>query len=477
MLDVIVIGAGIVGCAVARELSKRKLDILVLEKGFDVASGATKANSGIVHAGYDALPGTKKAVMNVRGQRMFDKLSKELGFPFSRCGSLVLGFGENDRRELEELNRRGRINGLSDIAILGREEILALEPGVGDSVTDALLAPSGGVVSPYEMCIALADNAALNGVKFALATVVTGISQDGDGYRVQTNNGEYLAKVVVNAAGVHSGEISEMAGGEKNAIQPRRGEYCLLDQEEGGLVSRVLFQVPGKMGKGVLVAPTADGNVLIGPTSKDIDDGDDTSTTREGLAEALEKASRSLKRLPRNKIITSFAGVRAHHKSDDFVIEESGKGFVNLMGIESPGLSAAPAIGEAAAEIVCGILQPEENSEFCPNLEPFPKFRESSWEERQRLIEKDPDFGNVICRCEKVTKAEILNALRNPIGAVSLDAVKRRTRTGMGRCQSGFCMMKLVGIVSEELGKSPLEATKHGGGSWILSGPIKEALL
>jgi glycerol-3-phosphate dehydrogenase len=266
-----------------------------------------------------------------------------------------------------------------------------------------------------------------------------------------------------------------MLSEEKTWIVARRGEYCLLDQTEGGMVGRTLFQTPSPMGKGVLVTPTADGNILIGPTSKDVESRTDCSTTQEGLSEVLEKAAKSVKHLPRDKIITSFAGIRAHHPSDDFIIEEASdvKGLINLIGIESPGLTAAPAIAEEAARIALGILQPQLNPDYSVKISKIAKFRELGNDERQRLIEDDPDYGRIICRCEKVTKAEILGAIRNPLGAVGIDSLKRRTRAGMGRCQSGFCLMKLLGIVAEETGGSLADTTKFGGGSWILSEPNK----
>jgi glycerol-3-phosphate dehydrogenase len=470
-----IIGAGVVGCSIARELSRYNLDLCVLDKEEDAACVTSKANSGIVHAGYDAEPGSCKALFNARGQRMFEKLSRELDFPFKRCGSIVLGFKEDDIAVLNSLMERGTKNGLDDLRIIGKEELSLIEPNISENAVAALLAPSGGIVSPYEMTIALAENATQNGVKFFFGAKVQSLEKlsgrsGGEFFRAKTSKGCFESKIVINAAGLFADEINNMLSAIKFKVIPRKGEYCLLDSSEAGLVSHTVFQTPGPMGKGVLATQTADGNILLGPTSKDVLDKEDFSTTSDGLSEVLAKASRSLKKIPTDKIITSFAGLRAHVESDDFIAGESEdvKGLINFIGIESPGLSAAPALGEKAAQIACAILSPPRKHSFNPFRPKTPRFRELSNQERQALIEGDPNYGKIICRCEKVSKAEILAALRSPLKPSSLDAIKRRTRVGMGRCQSGFCMMKLVGIISEELGASPDAVTKFGGASTLL---------
>ena len=479
MYDVAIVGAGVVGSCVARELSRLMLKIVVLEKDFDVAGGSSKANSGIVHGGYDARHGTLKAKYNVLGQRMFDQLARELDFTFRRNGSLVIADKENATR-LEILIAQGIANGLTDLRIAYGDELLLLEPNLNDSVYAALVVPGGGIVCPYGMTIALAENAVENGVEFMLGCPVVDIKGKAGHFLVSTPRKTINAKIIVNAAGLYSDEINNMLSSRKLTIVPRHGEYCLLDKTGGQLVKHTIFQLPTKMGKGVLVTPTADGNLLLGPTSEDIDEKDNTTTTANGLNEVLERAQFSLNRLPKNLIITSFAGLRSTlvpegDVTNDFMIEEAADipGLINLCGIESPGLTATPAIGVEVAKMVADRLQPALNAGFNPRRQGIRPFREMSNNERKAAIRNDPDYGRVICRCESVTKAEILAALRSPFcqrnKVNSLDAIKRRTRTGMGRCQSGFCWMRLIDIVAEECGVDVTEVTKSGGRSNILT--------
>jgi len=442
MYDVAIIGAGVVGACAARELSRYDLNIVVLEKGYDVAVGASRANSGIIHAGYDALSGTLKAKYNIVGQQMFDKLAKELDFPFKRNGSLVIINDKSDMSILEQLKARGEVNGLTDLYIAGGNELKALEPNLHKDIQAALVAPSAGVVCPYEMTIAFAENAAQNGVRFLLGTQVTQIYNERDcHFSLLTTKGLVEARIIVNAAGLYSDEINNMLSVHKLTIIPRRGEYCLLDKTEGSLVKHTIFQPPSKMGKGVLVIPTPDGNLLIGPTSTDQTDKDDVSTTSEGLADVLNQAQSSVNHLPTNKVITAFSGLRSHLTTDDFVVEEAPDvpGLINLCGIESPGLTAAPAIAVEAVRLVNSRLNATEKNNFNSIRKGITPFRHMTVDERKAAIRENPDYGHVICRCESVTKAEILAALRSPLGVNSLDAVKRRVRAGMGRCQGGFC--------------------------------------
>ncbi|MCS4474631.1 NAD(P)/FAD-dependent oxidoreductase [Clostridium botulinum] len=471
MFDVTIIGSGVTGAAVARELSKYNLKTCVVEKAIDVANGTSKANSGIVHAGEDPIPGTLKAKMNVRGNEMFDKLQEEIDFPFKRNESFVLCFDEKDIEKLEELRQRGLKNGLPDtMEILNREEALKLEPNLSEYVVAALRLPTGGIVSPYEFNIALAESAAMNGVEFKLETEIIDIEKKEDGYILKTNKGDIETKVVVNAAGVFGDKINNMVSEKKYHITARKGEYLLFDKTVGDMVQRTIFQLPTKMGKGVLVTPTADGNLLLGPTSVDVEEKDDLGTTREGLDIVAEKVKLSIKEIPMRQVITSFAGLRAHEENSDFIIGEAedAKNFINAIGIESPGLTSAPAIGEYIREMIVEKLKPEENKEFNPIRKDIPKFREMTNEERKEMIKENSAYGKIVCRCEVVTEGEIRDAIRRPLGAKTVDGIKRRTRAGMGRCQSGFCSNRIVEILAEELGIKRNEVTKFGGNSKIL---------
>lgn len=470
MFDVIVIGSGIIGCSVARELSKYNLNICVLEKGSDVAVGTTKANSAIVHAGHDAKPGSLKAILNRKGNSMFHKLSRELDFPFKKNGSLVVCFNEKDLEKLKELKKRGEQNGISGLKILEKNELMAMEPNLNSNIVAALYAPTGGIVCPYEMTIALAENAYTNGVDFKFNCEVLDVVKDKDEFIVKTSLEDIKGRLIINAAGVNADIINNMVSENKINIVARKGEYCLFDKVAGKTVEKTIFQLPTQMGKGVLVTPTVDGNLLIGPNAVDIEDKGNLNTTEQGLEEILEKAKLTLKSIPMRSIITSFAGLRAHSTEDDFIIGEAKdvNNFINAAGIESPGLSSAPAIAEMIEKIVVDKLNPDKNDKFNPIRKSIPKFREMSNEERKEIIKTNPLYGNIICRCELVTEGEIVEAIRRPIGARDLDGVKRRTRAGMGRCQSGFCSTKIVDILAKELNMFRMDVTKFGGKSNIL---------
>ena len=476
MYDVVVIGAGVTGCAVARELSRKKYRIAVLERESDVCEGTSKANSGIVHAGYDAKTGTLKQKLNVLGNQKMEQLSRDLDFPFKRNGSMVLLFDEEKRPDLEALLKRGQENGVKDLRILEREECLKLEPHLSDQVVAALYAPTGGIVCPFGLTIALAENAAQNGVEFHLNTEVQQISKLSEGYQIETNGQTFETKIVINAAGVYADKFHNMVSEKKFTIVPRRGEYCLMDKNVGDYVSSTLFQLPGAYGKGILVTPTVHGNLLVGPTALDIDDKEGNNTTSEGLGEVLEKAANSIKSVPFRKIITSFAGLRAHEEGGDFIIGEvqDAPGFIDVAGIASPGLSAAPAIGEYVAEIVARIAPADEKDEFISTRKGIPSMALADDKQKHELIQQNPAYANVICRCEMVTEGEILDAIHRPLGATTLDGVKRRTRAGMGRCQSGFCAPKTVEILARELKVDMAGITKHGDASKFLTGINKE---
>lgn len=470
MYDVIIIGAGVTGVAIARELSRYQADICVLEKEEDVCSGTSKANSGIVHAGYDAKPGTMKARMNLLGNARMETLSKELDFPFVRNGSLVICTAEEEMPRLQKLYEKGKVNGVPGLRIVSREEMQDMEPNITKNVCAALYAPTGGIVCPFSLTIALAENANKNGVGFFFNTEVADVKKGADFFRVITGQGEYRAKCIVNAAGVYADTFHNMVSSKKLSVIPRKGEYYLLDKSAGGHVSRTIFALPGQYGKGVLVTPTVHGNLLIGPTSVDIGDKEGTHTTAEGLSAVREKAAKSVENLPMRECITSFAGLRAHEEQGDFVIGEvaDAPGFFDCVGIESPGLTSAPAIGVTVAELVKEKLRLREKAEFDGTRKGILNPSTLSLKERNELITKNPAYGTIICRCEGITEGEIIDAVHRPLGAKSLDGVKRRTRAGMGRCQSGFCMPRTMEILERELKMRPEEVTKCGGESRIL---------
>lgn len=476
--DVIIIGAGVSGAASARELSRYKVKACVFEKEEDVCCGTSKANSAIVHAGYDAAEGSLMAKLNVRGNEMMEALSKELDFPFKRCGSLVICLNEEGMPNLQALYERGVANGVKDIRIISKEEVLEMEPNISDEVVAALYAPTAGIVCPFHMNIAFAENAYANGVEFRFNTEVQEIKKLEEGYELHTSKGVYTAKYVVNAAGVYADVFHNMVSGKKIHITPRRGDYCLLDKSAGKHVSRTIFSLPGKYGKGILVTPTVHGNLLLGPTAIDIEDREGTNTTREGLDQVISKAGMSVKNIPMRQVITSFAGLRAHEDGHEFIIEEveDAKGFIDCAGIESPGLTSAPAIGVMVADILKERMGLEEKEDFIATRKGILNPEELTKEERIALIKENPAYGNIICRCEMITEGEIIDAIRRPLGARSLDGVKRRTRAGMGRCQSGFCSPRTMEILARECNMSMFDITKSGGDSKIVVGTNKDTL-
>lgn len=470
--DIVIIGAGVCGCAIARELSRKKLKIAVLEKASDVCEGTSKANSGIVHAGFDAKPGTLKAKLNVQGSRMMEALSKELDFAYKQNGAMVLCFDEEGKSKLEELRRRGEENGVEGLQILNREQVLEKEPDVGKDVIAALYAPTGAIVCPFELTIALGENAAVNGAEFYLKTEVTDINKSDEGFEIKTSNGDFEAKVVINAAGVYADKIHNMISreDEKLSIIPRKGEYLLYDKNAKPVVSHTLFQLPTVMGKGILVTPTVHGNLLTGPTAEDCEKKDITPTSQNGMAQILEKASQSIREVPAGQVITSFAGLRAHLNGGDFVIGpvKEVPGFFDVAGIESPGLSCAPAIGIYVAKLVEEYMPAENDENFVFERKGIAHMSLLSDSEKQALICQNPAYGNVICRCEMITEGEILDAIHRPLGATTTDGIKRRTRAGMGRCQSGFCLPKVVEILARELGADESLICKASGDSYYL---------
>lgn len=476
--DILIIGAGVTGCAVARVLSRYEASVTVIDRGADVAEGASKANSGIVHAGFDAQPGTLKARLNVEGARMYPALCEELGVPYSQPGALVLGFDEADRATLETLERQGRENGVP-VRLIERDEVLAMEPNTNPEVVCALYAPTSGLTSPYELTFALADHAALNGVRFRLNEEAEGVVRGQGGlWHVTTDKDEHTCNILVNCAGVGAATLHNMMSGDLLRIVDRRGQYYLLDRMAALPFAMTMFQCPTRMGKGVLVSPTVHGNLLFGPSAEDIDDELDTATTAEGLRFVLDKCRLTWPGASTRGTITNFSGIRAHEEKGDFVIGAVGgqENAYEAVGIESPGLSAAPAIGELLGSQIAreqGLARKAETVPPVPRKKPF---REMTTEERAEAVAENPLYGNLVCRCEVVTEAEIREAIRRPVGATSIDGVKRRTRAGMGRCQGGFCSPRVCEILSEELHIPMTEVTKCGGESRLLTGTIGDAM-
>lgn len=470
--DVCVIGAGVVGCAAARFLSRYDLKICVVEKEEDVCSGTSKANSGIVHAGYDAKPGSLKAKMNVRGAALIRELSKTLDFHYRQNGSMVLCFSEEDMPALKELYERGIKNGVEELSIVSGDEARRMESALSEKVVAALVAPTAGVVCPFGMTYAFAENAAVNGAEFRFLTKVEKVTREGGVYSVVTDRGTVRCKCVVNAAGVYADAVHNSVSSDRINITARRGEYVLFDREVGDTVSHTVFQLPGAKGKGVLVTPTVHGNLLVGPNAEDIDGKEDTSTSAPGTDYIKKLALESVPDLPYRSVITGFAGLRAHEDRGDFIIGEAkdAPGFFDAAGIESPGLSSAPAIGEYLAELIAQKLGAKEKEDFISERRGIPEVAKLPPEERSALIAKNPAYGRIVCRCESVSEGEIVDAIRRVPGAVSLDGIKRRVRQGMGRCQAGFCAPLVIGILARELGIPVTEVAKNRPGSEQIRG-------
>ncbi len=468
--DVAVVGAGVIGSLIARELSRYSIKIALVEKHNDMAMATSKANSAIVHAGFDAKPGTLKAKLNVEGTALMPELCKTLSVPFKLVGSLVVAFSDEEVDTLGSLFERGVTNGVPGLEIYNKEMLKEAEPFISSEAKAALWAPSAGIVCPYELTIAAAENAVVNGAEFIRNFEVKKIDFNGSEFTLSDGENSINAKYIVNAAGVYCDEIAALIGDTSIHTTPRKGEYMLCDKSVGHLANHTIFQCPSKMGKGILVTPTVDGNLLLGPSALDIEDKEDVATTADALAGILETAKKSVPSLTTREVITSFAGLRAHCDRDDFIIEPSEKNaqFINVAGIESPGLSSAPAIALYVKDMLIKELDAEEKSDFKPDREEPVRFRHMTNEERKALIEKNPAYGRIVCRCETITEGEILDAIHAPAGARDVDGVKRRTRAGMGRCQGGFCGSKVVELHAREVGVEINEITKFGGNSKIL---------
>ena len=475
MFDVIVIGGGVVGGLILRELTKYKLNACLLEKASDVAMGASKANSGIVHAGFDATVGSLKAKFNVEGNKMMEGVCADLGVKFRRNGSLVVAFSEEELETLHTLKARGEANGVEGLEIISQEQLRQMEKNISDDALGALHASTGGIVCPYELTIASIGNAMDNGATLMTDFEVCAIEKTEGGYAVKSQDGQTVeGKIVINCAGLYSGKIAEMVGDTDIEIGARKGEYILLDRESSDFVAHTLFFTPTKLGKGILVTQTVDNNILLGPTAEE---GEATTqTSASGLAFVIEKARKMCKNPPLFNTITSFAGIRAYSDRHDFVIEESktAQGVIHCAGIESPGLTASPAIAKYVVEtLVGGKLALEKNEAFDGTRTPDDFFKHLSMEEKNEIIKKDPSYGRIICRCEQVTDGEILRAIRQNPPAKDIDGVKRRTRSGMGRCQGGFCQPYVAELIAKEQGVSLTSITKNGKGSDLLTGVTK----
>lgn len=475
MFDVAVIGAGVIGGMIARTLSAYQLKICILEKKHDVAMGASSSNSAIVHAGFDAKEGSLKAQMNVKGSEMMAEVCRELGVKYKNNGSLVIGFNDEDKATIENLYRRGVANGVKGLEVVDSKRLHELEPNVSQNATCALWAPTGSIVCPYELTIAAIGNAMDNGAELKLDFGVESIEKKDGYYTVKSGTDAIDAKYVVNAAGVYSDAVAAMVGDTSFRVTPRRGEYVLLDKEIGSIIEKTIFRTPSKMGKGILVSPTVDGNLLTGPTSEDIEDKEDRSTTAAGLERVMKEARENVDGVMYNKTITSFCGLRSVGSTGDFIINSPAERFVNVAGIESPGLSSAPAIAEYVANLLSGIgLKLEKKADYIATRPAMHAFREASLEEKNEIIKKDPAYGRIICRCETVSEGEILNAIRTNPKPRDLDGVKRRTRAQMGRCQGGFCSPYIVELLAREMNVPYEEITKFGGNSRVNVGKTKE---
>ncbi|MBQ6919976.1 MAG: NAD(P)/FAD-dependent oxidoreductase [Synergistaceae bacterium] len=481
--DIVIIGSGITGASIARELSKYKLNIAVIDKASELPSGASRANSSMIHGGFDDEPGTVKAKFCVPGNKLWHKLKDTLDVHLDECGSFVCAFNDDEVKHLELLLQQGKTNGSAGVEIISGEKLREKEPNVSPDIVAALWSPEAGIINNFEAVNAMIESAEINGAKLFLETKATGLLLDEKGSvrGVSTDKGDFLAPIIINAGGVHSGEIASWAGDKSFKIIPTKGEYFLLDRATKGFIHSFLFSCPSKAGKGITVLQTAEGNLMSGPTATEQEDPEDRSTTPEGLAEVLKGARRLVPNFPVNMNITTFAGVRANTESGDFEISalKTPRGFVNVAGIKSPGFTSAPAIAEYVAELLKEELADRvtltPNEKFIPERRNVPRFLYLDMAERRKLAENDPSYAQIVCRCETVTEGQVLEAIRR--GARTVTAVKMMTRAGTGRCQGGFCCPRVAEILSRELGIPLEEITRHGGESKLLVGKTKEFLL
>ncbi len=476
MLDILIIGAGITGCFIAHDLSKTNLKVMLVDKESDIANGATMANSAIIHSGHDPLDNTLKARLNVRGNEMYEDICKELGVDFIRTSAFVAATSKEEEKILDNLYKQAKDRNVP-VEFLSGDEARAKEKNLSDAVTKVIELPTTGIIYPWEVAIALAEEALLNGVEVKLSEQVEAITKKDEGFVVKTNKGEYKTKIVINAAGAFSDKIYEMVSNNNRfKITPRRGEYYVLDKMEEPIVSRVIYPVPSKAGKGVLVVPTTHGNVLLGPNSEVIDDANANCNTREQLEYVKQQVGKTVKNIPMHKIIRTFAGIRPTSTVHDFIIEEASdvSNFINVAGIESPGLASAPAISEYVLQNILDkkvdLTAKKDYKKRTPNI----NLKKLSVEEKNKLIKENPAFGRIICRCEQVTEGEILDAIHRPLGATTVKGIKKRTRPGMGRCQGGFCEPLVVEILARELKIERTEVRLDSEKSVLLKSETKE---
>lgn len=485
MWDAIIIGAGISGCSVARELARYQLKVLVLEKGHDVCAGTTKGNSATVHAGYDPDPGSNKAIYNVRGSRMYPELCRELQVPYLKNGLVMIALDEEQMEEVRKLHEMGQRNGVRT-EVCDRARILEIEPDMGQGVIGGLWVPDSGMVCPYNLVMALAENSARNGVEFRTSTQALSVERDGGEWLVSTPDETFRTKYVFNCAGTHADRFNNMVSADVFHIIPREGQHLIMDRDFAPYVKTTIYPTPellpgGGHTKGMGLMPSVDGTLILGCNADDVDDPDFSANTREGIDKILDffearwkymPISKHVPKFPRDAVITAYGGSRAHPDRDDFILGEpkDAPNFINLAGIESPGVTAAPAIAIDMVKILVDRERPALKQDYKPGREIKKPFRTMTAEERREAIKADPDYARIVCRCEQVTEAEIRDAIRRPVGARSVSAVKMRTRAGMGRCQGGFCSPRVLEILCEELGLDPLEVTQSGGRSNILVG-------
>ena len=476
MFDIVVIGGGVIGATILRELTKYRLNVAMLEKESDVAMGQSRANSGIVHAGYDAKEGTLKAKFNVLGNLMMPAYTQELGVKYINNGSIVVAYSPEEIDTLHTLKSRGEKNGVEGLEVIDRDTLLALEPNISPTACGALLAKTGGIVCPYELTIASIGNAMDNGASLYLDYEVSDIAKESDYFVVKSSDGRSVStKIIINSAGIGSGEISRLAGDDTVHISGRKGEYILLDRESQGYCTHTIFKTPTSKGKGILISPTVDGNILLGPTAQEVD-VPDTDTTSTGLDYVKQTADSMCVRVPHYNTITSFAGVRAYSDTHDFVIRHSAKveGLINVAGVESPGLTSAPAIAKyVVEELVSTLLPLVENTDFDGVRQSDHYYSKLDNDSKNKIIAQDPRYGKIICRCEQITEGEIVSVIRRNPRATTIDAVKRRLRAGMGRCQGGFCQPQVAQILARELGIPLAEVTKSGKNSKLIVGKTK----
>ena len=474
--DVLIIGAGVTGTMIARELSKYLLDVVILDKNNDAGDATSSANSAIIHSGYDPEPGSLKAKFNVLGNAKYPELVKQLDVPFEQCGSLTIATEDEQLEVLKELAERSKINGVK-VQLLNKEEVLKMEPNLNPETKGALFAPTAGIIDPFNLVVHAMENAIDNGVKFLRSQEVLDIKKENDVYKVKTNKEELFAKVVINAAGVKSDKIAAMVEPIDWAITPRKGEYYVLDHYAEGLVRHTIFPLPSKKGKGVLVSQTTSGNYIVGPSSE-LADPDDVSTDTPTLSNIRKAATIMVPAIPFRETIRVFAGERATCTRHDFIIEyaKCDNHFINVAGIESPGLASSPAIAEYVVnELVKPVLTLKSNPNFNPCIKPSHRMHYLSEEEQAKIIKENPEYGMMICNCEHISLGEINDALSRSCPPVSIKGVKRRTRAGYGKCQGGFCQPKVLMILAKHYGVSPTKIPLAEDGSYIIDHEIKEA--